>query len=90
VCGMSYVLLRSVECQARETQPACGERRGEYAPDKIRSLGTAGAMASGVRCVGGGGEKRAVETTGQKMAFGAAHYSGRDCLRRAAPGGIID
>jgi hypothetical protein len=67
---------------------ACGA--GEYAPDKIRSLGTAGAMAGGVRCVGGGGERRAVETTGQKMAFGAAHYSGRDCLRRAAPGGIID
>jgi hypothetical protein len=34
--------------------------------------------------------REAVETTGQKMAFGAAHYSGRDCLRRAAPGGIID
>jgi hypothetical protein len=39
---------------------------GEYAPDKIRSLGTAGAMASGVRCVGGGGEKRSGRDDGPK------------------------
>jgi hypothetical protein len=31
-------------------------------------------MAGGVRCEVGGGEKRAGEMTGQKLAFGAAHY----------------
>lgn len=60
-----------IQCQSwnvvSSKEMACiAEAQGseEYAPDKIRNLGTAGAMAGGVQCVVGG-VKRMTETTGQ-------------------------
>lgn len=53
-------------------------RRRIHAPDKIRNLGTAGAIAGVVQCVVRGGEKRPVEMTSQKVGDWCRATSGRD------------
>lgn len=53
----------------------------EYAPDRIRNLGTAGAMAGGVQRVVGGGVKRMTETTGQNVGWVVPRYEGTRLAR---------
>ena len=53
----------------------------EYAPDRIRNLGTAGAMLRAVQCAVGGGEKGPAEVTSQKVGDWCRATSERTRLR---------
>jgi hypothetical protein len=69
-----------VECWIKKT--ACiaeQSERADDAPDKIRNLGTAGAMSGAVQCSVGGGEKRSAWMTSQKVGDWCRATSGRDC-----------
>ena len=69
------MLGRGMQCLNREIG-SIAETRGlaEYAPDRIRNLGTAGAMAGGVQRVVGGGVKRMTEMTGQNVGSLVPRY----------------
>lgn len=66
---------RGMQCWRKKTScTAAAQGLAEYAPDRIRNLGTAGAMAGGEQRAVGGGVQRMTEMTGQNVGSLVPRY----------------